>query len=159
MFRMSLVCRIVPLCCATLFAVQAMGQAPLVVRPIQDLSFGFLLPGVATTVDALQLTRSGQIEVQASIGAVFEIRYSLPSALQSPAATIPLFFGSSAGGASASRTPIDVIRFDPNAPARFRYVTTDRATFFLGGEARPRIGQPTGRYAAPVIITITNLGI
>jgi hypothetical protein len=159
MSRFRVVARLTVLFSAMFVARNATGQAPLVVRPIQNLSFGFLIPGVPTTIDALQLSRSGQIEVQATLGAIFEIRYTLPTALLNGGTALPLVFGSSAGGASASRTPVDVIRFNPNVPTRFRYATTDRATFFLGGEARPRVGQRTGAYAAPIIVTITNLGI
>ncbi|MCC7052590.1 MAG: hypothetical protein IT355_04940 [Gemmatimonadaceae bacterium] len=140
-------------------ASPAMGQAPLVVTPIQNLSFGALLPNVRTVVDALQLTRSGQIRVQASIGAVFEVRYTLPAAMTSGTSSVPLVFGTSAAGAAASGTPASLQRFNPNVAARFRFVTTDRATLFLGGEARPRLGQATGTYSAPIIVTITNLGI
>jgi len=145
--------------CSLFLALEStQAQGPLVVRPLQDLSFGFLIPGVNTTVDALQLTRSGQVEVQATVGAVLEVRYTLPAVMNSGANTLPLAFGATSAGASASRTPIDVVRFNPNVATRFRYVTTDRATFFLGGLASPRTTQVTGAYTAPVIITITNLG-
>lgn len=152
------------LCCALLaglllpLSLQAQ-TAPLVVRPIQNLSFGFLIPGVNTTIDPLTLSRSGQIEIQAGIGTALEVRFTLPTVLGGPAQTLPVRFGSTSAGVSASRTPTDVLRFDPGAAARFRFVTTDRATLFLGGEARPRAGQRTGAYSAPIIVTITNLGI
>lgn len=133
-------------------------QGQLIVRPVQNLSFGLLIPGVPTVVDALQFTRSGHIEVGATIGAIFEIRYTLPTVMNGPGATLPLVFGTSSAGASASRTPSTLIRFNPNAAASFRFVTTDRASFFLGGEARPAIGQALGNYSAPIIVTITNLG-
>lgn len=145
--------------CALLPLFARAQAAPLLVRPIQNLSFGFLLPGVPTTIDPLTLSRSGQIEVQASLGAIFEIRYTLPTALTGPSGTLPLVFGSASAGASASRTPTDILRFDPKVATRFRFQTTDRATFFLGGEARPRTGQATGAYSAPIIVTITNLGV
>lgn len=141
-------------------ALRAQGPAPLAVRPLQNLNFGILIPGVPATVDPLTLSRSGQIEVQASIGAVFEVRYTLPDALTGPAgARLGLTFTPTSAGASASRTPTDLIRFDPRVPTRFRYVTTDRATFFLGGQVRPIAGQRLGAYSAPIIVTITNLGI
>lgn len=147
------------LVCVLSLAPRAAGQAPLVVTPVQNLSFGTLLPNVPTVVDAMQLTRSGQIRVQASIGATFEVRYTLPAAMTSGTSSFPLVFGSASAGAAASSTPAALIRFNPNVATRFTFVTTDRATFFLGGEARPRIGQRTGAYSAPIIVTITNLGL
>ena len=147
------------LCSLLLAASRVEAQTTFAVRPVQNLAFGALLPGVPTTVDPLQLTQSGQIEVKASIGAIFEILYTLPSAMTSGSNTLPLSFLNTSGGAAASPTPSSVIRFDPRFPKSFQYVTTDRATFFLGGRASPRIGQPTGSYSAPVIVTITNLGV
>jgi hypothetical protein len=132
---------------------------PLTVRPIQNLSFGFLLPGVATTIDAAQLARSGQIEVTAAIGTQFEIRYTLPTVMNGAGTTLPLTFGAGSAGAAPSSNPANLIRFNPATAARFQLVTTTRATFFLGGRAAPRVGQPVGSYTAPVVVTITNLGI
>lgn len=150
--------------CALLVSVlspapRAAGQAPLVVTPVQNLSFGTLLPSVPTVVDAMQLTRSGQIRVQASIGAVIEVRFTLPNAMTSGTSSFPLVFGNGAAGAAASGSPTSLLRFNPHAATRFTFATTDRATFFLGGEARPRSGQATGAYSAPIIVTITNLGL
>lgn len=149
---------LVALSVLALVAPRAGGQT-LIVRPIQNLSFGFLLAGVPTTIDALQLARSGQIEVSAAIGTSFEIRFTLPTTMSGAGTTLPLAFGTSSAGAAPSSTPASVIRFNPAQAARFQLVTTTRATFFLGGQAVPRAGQPVGAYAAPIIITITNLGI
>lgn len=139
-------------------APMAHGQA-LTVRPLQNLNFRFLLPGVNTTVDALQFTQSGQIEIKASIGANFEIRYTLPTALIGQGTTIPLVFSTTSGAAAPSSAPSSATRFNPNNATRWRFMTTNTATFFLGGQARPRVGQPTGAYTAPVVVTITNLGL
>ena len=135
------------------------GQTALVVRPLQNLTFGFLLPGVATNVDASQITLSGQIQIEAPIGTNFEIRYTLPTAMSGSGTTLPVSFGTSDGGAAPSANPAAMQRFDPNAATRWRLATTTRATFFLGGRASPRAGQPVGGYTAPIIVTITNLGV
>ena len=142
----------------SLAAHRAEAQA-VAVRPIQNLSFGFLLPGVATTIDAAQLSRSGQIEVSAAIGTTFQIRFTLPAAMSGAGTTLPLAFGNNSAGVAAASNPANLIRFNPNATTRFQMVTTTRATFFLGGQARPRAGQPVGSYSAPVVVTIINLGI
>ncbi len=139
-------------------AHRAQGQT-LVVRPIQNLSFGFLLPGVPTTIDAAQITLSGQIQVEAAIGTSFEIRYTLPSVMTGAGTTLPITFGTTAAGAAPAANPAAMIRFNPAGAARFQLVTTTRATFFLGGRAAPRAGQPVGAYTAPIVVTITNLGI
>lgn len=140
-----------------LVAGGAPARAQLVVRPLQDLSFGFLLPGVRTRVDPLDLARSGQVELLAPRGTVFEVRLTLPAAMTGAGTTLPLVFDANGGAASALRAPTDAVRFDPRNPARFQLVTADRASIFLGAEARPRVGQPTGSYVAPLVVTITNL--
>jgi hypothetical protein len=135
------------------------GGQTLVVRPLQNLTFGFLLPGVPTTIDAAQIILSGQIQVEAAIGTSFEIRYTLPTAMSGAGTTLPLTFATNAAGAAPSANPAAMLRFNPANPARFQLVTTTRATFFLGGRASPRVGQPVGAYTAPIVVTITNLGI
>jgi hypothetical protein len=145
--------------CALSLATPAMGQAPLVVTPVQNLAFGLLLPSVPSVVDPMQVTRSGQFRVQATPGAVIEVRYTLPHAMTSGTSSFPITFGPSSAGAAASGTPTSLMRFNPHAAMRFQFFSTDRATFFLGGEARPRSGQATGSYSAPIIVTITNLGV
>ena len=143
----------------SLAAKVAQGQTSLVVRPLQNLSFGFLLPGVVTNVDAATITRSGQIQVEAPLGTNFEIRYTLPTLMNGAGTTLPVSFGSTDGGAAPSANPGAMQRFNPNNATRWTLVTTTRATFFLGGRASPRAGQPVGGYTAPIVVTITNLGV
>ncbi len=145
--------------CAASFALVANAQTPLAVRPIQDLQFGLLIPGVPTTVDALQLSRSGQLQIQASVGTTIEIRFTLPNRLTGSNQPLPITFGSTSAGISASSAPTDVVRFNPSNPTRFKFTATDRATLFLGGTAIPKNNQRVGAYAAPIIVTITNLGL
>jgi hypothetical protein len=158
MYRIPAVARLVATILLLASASIAEGQT-LVVRPIQNLTFGFLLPGVPTTIDASQITLSGQIQLEAAIGTNFEIRYTLPAAMTGAGTTMPITFGNNAAGAAPSANPAAMIRFNPAGAARFRLVTTTRATFFLGGRAAPRVGQPVGAYTAPIVVTITNLGI
>lgn len=141
------------------FAATAQAQTGLVARPIQNLTFGFLLPGVPTSVDAAQITRSGQIQVEAALGTNFEVRYTLPTVMNGVGTTLPVSFGTTDGGAAPSTNPAAMQRFNPNAATRWRLATTTRATFFLGARASPRVGQPVGAYTAPIIVTITNLGV
>ncbi len=140
-------------------AQRAQGQGSLIVRPLQNLSFGSLLPGVPSTVDALNLARSAQIEVKSLQGATFEIRFTLPTALTGAGTTLPLAFSSSSAGVSASSSPSALVRFDPNYAARFTFTSTNKVTFFLGGQARPTGVQSVGAYSAPIVVTITNLGV
>ncbi len=159
MYHLHRSTRLLAAIAALCFVATRVEAQPLTVRPIQNLSFGFLLPGVATTIDASLLARSGQIEVTAALGTQFEIRYTLPTVMNGAGTTLPLAFGAGSAGAAPSSNPANLIRFNPAVAARFQLVTTTRATFFLGGQALPRGGQPVGSYAAPVIVTITNLGI
>jgi hypothetical protein len=158
MYRIPAVARLVATILLLASASIAEGQT-LVVRPIQNLTFGFLLPGVPTTIDASQITLSGQIQLEAAIGTTFEIRYTLPTVMNGAGTTLPLTFANNAAGAAPSANPAAMIRFNPAGAARFQLVTTTRATFFLGGRAAPRVGQPVGAYTAPIVVTITNLGL
>ncbi|MBC7842282.1 MAG: hypothetical protein H7099_08210 [Gemmatimonadaceae bacterium] len=146
-------------CCVLSLATVAQGQTSLTVRPIQNLSFGFLLPGVPSSVDAATVTRSGQIQVEAPLGTNFQVRYTLPTVMNGPGTTMPLTFGTTDGGAAPTANPASMQRFNPATATRWQLVTTTRATFFLGGRAAPRVGQPVGGYTAPIIVTITNLGV
>ena len=159
MYRFSVAARLLTTSLVLSLAQVAQGQTSLVARPLQNLSFGFLLPGVATNVDAATITRSGQIQVEAPIGTNFEIRYTLPTVMNGAGTTLPVSFGTTDGGAAPSANPAAMQRFNPNNPTRWKLVTTTRATFFLGGRASPRVGQPVGGYTAPIIVTITNLGV
>lgn len=147
------------MCAALSLAHVAQGQTSLVVRPLQNLTFGFLLPGVATSVDAATITQSGQIQVEAPIGTNFQVQFTLPNTMSGAGTTLPVSFGASDGGAAPSANPASMQRFNPNGATRWQLVTTTKATFFLGGRASPRVGQPVGGYTAPVIVTITNLGV
>lgn len=159
MYRVSVIARLFASCCVLSLASVAQGQTSLVVRPLQNLTFGFLLPGVPTSVDAATVTRSGQIQVEAPLGTNFEVRYTLPTVMNGQATTLPVTFGTTDGGAAPSANPASMQRFNPATATRWQLVTTTRATFFLGGRASPRVGQPVGGYTAPIIVTITNLGV
>ena len=159
MYRVSVCVRLLAIGVGLCLARVAAGQTSLVVRPLQNLTFGFLLPGVPTSIDAAQITRSGQIQVESPLGTNFEIRYTLPTVMNGAGTTLPVSFGTTDGGAAPSANPAAMQRFNPNNPTRWQLVTTTRATFFLGGRASPRVGQPVGGYTAPIIVTITNLGV
>lgn len=159
MYRVSVIARLFTSCCVLSLASVAQGQTSLVVRPLQNLTFGFLLPGVPTTVDAATVTRSGQIQVEAPLGTNFEVRYTLPTVMNGQATTLPVTFSTTDGGAAPSANPASMQRFNPATATRWQLITTTRATFFLGGRASPRVGQPVGGYTAPIIVTITNLGV
>ncbi len=147
------------MCAALSLAQVAQGQTSLVVRPLQNLTFGFLLPGVATSVDAATITQSGQIQIEAPIGTNFQVQYTLPTVMSGAGTTLPVSFGNTDGGAAPTASPASMQRFNPATATRWRLATTTRATFFLGGRASPRVGQPVGSYTAPVVVTITNLGV
>ena len=158
-FEFSPAARLLTMCAALSLAHVAQGQTSLVVRPLQNLTFGVLIPGVATSIDAATITQSGQIQVEAPIGTNFQVQYTLPTTMSGAGTTLPVSFGTTDGGAAPSANPASMQRFNPAAATRWLLVTTTRATFFLGGRASPRVGQPVGSYTAPVVVTITNLGV
>lgn len=141
-------------------ASMPLGAQSIAVRPLQDLTFGAVIPGVPVRIAPLDVVRGGQVEVQATRGTIFELRITLPNTMTGPGGTtLPLQFDGASAVAAANRNGNrgDLVTFNPRAPQRFQLVTSDRAVIYLGGEARPRAGQPVGRYAAPVVMTISNL--
>lgn len=127
---------------------------------VRDLSFGSVLPGVATTVPPSDLARSGQFEITGEVNDPVEITFFLPSVLtNSPAgATMPVDFPDLFAGFSASGSITNQVSFNPRAPFRVNLSSTGRGTGFLGGVLTPSGTQPPGSYSGSVSITVSFLG-
>lgn len=135
-------------------AAQSGGSTTVV--PLQQLTFGTLVPGVAEVVTVNDVARRAMTALSGT--SAVDVTFLLPAALESPdGESIPLRFGTSDGGLMSSAVS-PVIPIDPHESRRV-VLAPDHAThLILGGVALPARGQRPGHYSARVIILISQPG-
>jgi hypothetical protein len=135
---------------------QAPAQAVEAV-PVQGLSFGRLLPGVAETVSTVDAARRAEI-ILSGTGS-FDVLMVLPDALQSAnGARIPLRFGTR-DGALMRNPSAPLLPFNPLEMGRVRIDdSAGPARLLLGGTALPAPDQAAGTYQATVVVIVNNPG-
>lgn len=125
--------------------------------PVQGLSFGRLLPGVAETVAVHDAARRAEVIVSGK--GAFDVLLVLPDALVAPSgARIPLRFG--ARDAAVMRNPsAPLLPFNPLEMGRVHVDgSVGPARLLLGGTALPAPDQAAGTYQATVVVIINNPG-
>lgn len=152
-----------PLALLTLAALCALAPLPLTAqRPLrasgaQGITFGTLLPGVATTVSPADAARAARFDVTGTRGARVEIVLGLPTTLAGPGATIPLAFSSTSAAYSQGGAGVGMTLFDPRQPYTGTLSNTGRASILLGATVLPAGGQRPGSYSNVVTITVADL--
>lgn len=126
--------------------------------PVQGLSFGPLLPGVAETVRVADAARRAEVILDGS--GMVDVTLVLPTALVSPSgARIPLRFGARDAAilrnASSAFIPMNPLE---TARVRLHDGTPGPARVVLGGTALPAADQPAGSYQATVTVIVNNPG-
>lgn len=150
---------------ATLFALilaswpmPAAAQAPQSVSivPVQDLSFGLLLPGFQGAVSVGDVSRRAVVAL-AGQGPV-DVAVVLPTALETPTGDrIPLRF--SAGDAALlSTTGSTLSSLDPRQINRVQLSNDRTVLFVLGGTAMTSASTRPGHYAARVALILNHPG-
>jgi len=129
---------------------------PIRVEGVKPLAFGFLLPGVGTTVLRSDPVRAGQLNVAAQPNAQIILQLSLPSVMTGPAGrTIPLVFGANDAGYSAAESIGSQQAFDPRISIVVLTNTKNgRGSVYLGGTAQPAANQQPGSYSAVITLTV-----
>jgi hypothetical protein len=141
-------------------ALRAQGGRPLRVIGVQGLTFGSLIPGIAVHILKSDPAGSGRFDLRGARNSQVQIQFTLPPNLQGPAgATLPLTFGSSDGGFSATESITSQTTFDPNTTSLGVLSNTGRASVFLGGSAIPGAAQRAGAYSATITLTVTYTGL
>jgi hypothetical protein len=135
------------------------GQRTPTVTSVRGLAFGTLLPGVPTVVSPSDAARSAQFDIKANNRGVVQITFSLPAAMTGPGAPLPLSFGATSAGFSASGSTTGMTLFDPRVPFTGTASNNGRATIFLGGTAAPAGTQRAGSYTGTVTLTVANVSI
>src|SRR5438874_1880989 len=93
---------ILSLVCAATLPLAGQQTSVTGVRP---LSFGTVFPGVASVVSRTDPANSGQFDLKGHPGGTASLTFLLPAVMTGPAgATLPLVFGGSDGGFSASQS-------------------------------------------------------
>lgn len=125
------------------------------VSGVRPLAFGTVLPGVAAVVLPTDPVNSGQFNLTGRANGFAFLRFTLPASMAGPAgATLPLVFGATDAGYSASQAVGNQVLFDPRAFRLVRLSATGRGSVFLGGTALPAVGQRAGDYTGTVTLSV-----
>jgi len=139
--------------------LRAQGR-PLVPAGIQDLTFGTLIPGIQVHVLRTDPVGSGQFSLRGQKDSQVQMQFILPATMAGPlSATLPLSFGATDGGFSATESITNQAAFDPRGPALGTLSGNGRATIFLGGTAIPAPTQAAGSYSATITLTVSYTGL
>lgn len=135
-------------------AAQSGGSTTVV--PLQQLTFGTLIPGVPEVVTVNDVARRAMIALSGT-NAV-DVTFLLPAALESAAGDlIPLRFGPGDGGLMSSAVS-PALPINPHDSRRVVLAPDHAMHLLLGGVALPAPGQRPGHYAARVVILISQPG-
>jgi hypothetical protein len=130
---------------------------PLTVTGVRGVTFGAVLPGVPRAVLRTDPANSGQIDIRGSKGPVL-LTFVLPVSMTGPAgARMPITFGASDAGYSATQAIGSQVGFDPKQPFTATLPNNGRASVFVGATANPATNQRAGAYTATIILTVTVL--
>jgi hypothetical protein len=121
------------------------------------VTFGAVLPGVPRIIARTDPANSGQFDIKAPKGPAL-LSFVLPVAMTGPAgALMPLTFGASDAGYSATQSIGSQVGFDPKQPFTATIPNNGRASVFIGGSANPATNQRAGAYTATLILNVTVL--
>lgn len=129
---------------------------PVRVNGVRSVSFGTVFPGISKSVARTDALNSGRFDIRAAAGSQLQLSFALPAAMTGPGgATMPLSFGGSDAGFSATQSVASQVGFDPRVP----FVATmggppGRAAVFLGGTVTPLVAQPAGSYTGTITLTV-----
>jgi len=130
---------------------------PLTVTGVRGVTFGTVLPGVPRVVLRTDPANSGQIDIRGPKGQVL-LTFVLPVSMTGPAgALMPIIFGASDAGFSATQAIGSQVGFDPKQPFTATLPNNGRASVFVGATATPATNQRAGAYTATIILTVTVL--
>jgi len=138
--------------------LQAQGAGkPLTVTGVRGVTFGAVLPGVPRVVLRTDAANSGQIDIKGPKGSML-LTFVLPIQMTGPSgALMPISFGASDAGFSATQAIGSQVGFDPKQPYTAALPNNGRASVFLGATANPSMNQRAGAYTATVILNVTVL--
>jgi len=136
--------------------VAAQAPQPVSIIPVQNLSFGLLLPGFQNAVSVADISRRAVVAL-AGDGPI-DIAVLLPAALETASGDkIPLRFTAS-DAALLSATGSTLSPLDPRQVSRVQLGNDRTVLFVLGGTAQTTAMTRPGHYAARVALIINHPG-
>jgi uncharacterized protein DUF4402 len=132
--------------------------APNSVTGIRPLAFGTVFPGVPRVVSRTDPVNSGQFNLTGKKNRNVLLTFTLPATMAGPAgATMPLVFGATDAGYSASQSVGNQVAFDPRLPHTVTLSNSGAGSVFLGGRVNPAANQRAGGYTGTVTLTVVFL--
>ena len=135
----------------------------MTIATIQDLSFGTVPKGIATTV-APAAAAAGQWQITGSSNAFVTIAFTLPTLLTNiqalPGSTMPISFAAlSALWRRANNNPAGATPFNPALGTVGRFGPTANPTMYIwiGGTVNPAPTAKPGIYQGTIILSLTYL--
>jgi len=130
---------------------------PLVVVAHRDLTFGNVLPGIPTAIDARDVVHAALFEIQGPEDAAVRVEFVLPTALTaSGSGVLPIAFSANDGNAAHTLTP-SASGFSPHLPLISTLGTGGRIYVRLGGTVQPGLPQVGGAYTATIYLTVYDI--
>jgi uncharacterized protein DUF4402 len=135
----------------------------MTIATIQDLNFGSVPKGVATTVAPAAAT-AGQWQITGNPNAFVTIAFTVPTVLTNiqalPGSTMPIAFGlTSALWRRASNDPTGATAFSPalGAVGRFGPPPNPTINVWIGGTVNPAPTAKPGIYQGTIVLSLTYL--
>jgi hypothetical protein len=135
----------------------------MTIATIQDLAFGTVPRGVATSVAPAAAT-AGQWEITGNPNAFVTIAFTLPTQLTNiqalPGSTMPISFGlTSALWRRANNNPAGATAFSPalGTVGRFGPPPNPTMNIWIGGTVNPAPTAKPGIYQGTIILSLTYL--
>jgi hypothetical protein len=131
---------------------------PLTVTGARGLTFGAVLPGVPRVVLRIDPANSGQFDVRGPGRSSILLTFVLPVVMTGPVgAQMPITFGSSDAGYSATQSIGSQVGFDPKQPFTALLPNNGRASIFVGATVNSATNQRAGAYTGTIILNVTVL--
>ncbi|TVP56257.1 MAG: DUF4402 domain-containing protein [Gemmatimonadales bacterium] len=131
--------------------------AQLEVAGEEDLRFGDVIPGIASSVAGTDVANAGRFRIQGGGDQQVSLDFDLPEDLDGPgSATMPISFGTSSAGHSANSTAV-AGTFNPNTQ-RLQNLVGGQLYVFIGGTVTPATAQPAGSYSGQITLNVAYTG-
>ncbi len=152
---MSKCFRFLPLLALCLVARPLAGQSS--VTGMQNLAFGIVIRGVATSVSPNDPVRRGRFYIRHIINHQIGLRFTLPNRLNrvGGGGNMPISFAATDGIAHGTAGNSVPLTFNPNNNQTFNLVTSADFNVYLGGRVSPAANQATGNYTGTITLTCT----
>ncbi len=128
----------------------------------QDLTFGYVYPGVPKEVDQATAGSAAEFLITGTAGDEVSISFALPTYMSQNGYTMQILFPQTGCALDSSSTPDQssppVDDLDPYDVITYRLGSAG-LTVWLGGKVVPKLAQPPGDYSADIVVTVAYTGL